>query len=66
MPGTVLESPAVALSFANCFWGRDDAGVEPLLNRMSNSKTTCDEVKAFYTGTLCLPGPSLHPLLTIP
>jgi len=28
----------VALSFANNFWGKDDAGVEPLLQRMLNAK----------------------------
>lgn len=38
------------MSFANNFWGKDDAGVEPLLQRMHNAKQTCDELKAFYTG----------------
>jgi len=42
--------PAVALSFANNFWGKEDAGVEPLLQRMHNAKQTCDELKSFYTG----------------
>ncbi|KAI9844772.1 MAG: hypothetical protein M1837_005305 [Sclerophora amabilis] len=37
------------MSFANNFWGRDDAGVHPLLERMHNAKVTSDEVKAFYT-----------------
>lgn len=50
MPGTVSEGPSVSLSFANNFWGKDDAGVEPLLQRMHNAKQTCDELKAFYTG----------------
>jgi hypothetical protein len=36
---------------ANNFWGKDDAGVTPLLDRMHNAKVTCDELKAFYTGT---------------
>jgi hypothetical protein len=35
---------------ANNFWGKDDAGVGPLLERMHNAKTTCDELKAFYSG----------------
>jgi len=36
---------------ANNFWGKDDAGVEPLIQRMANAKTTCDELKNFYSGT---------------
>lgn len=35
---------------ANNFWGKDDAGVNPLLERMQNAKVTCDELKAFYNG----------------
>jgi hypothetical protein len=50
MPGTVSDGPSVALSFANNFWGKDDAGVEPLLQRMLNAKQTSDELKSFYTG----------------
>ncbi|RKF64280.1 putative contractile ring protein imp2 [Erysiphe neolycopersici] len=49
MPGTISNAPTVALSFANNFWGKDDAGVEPLLQRMHNAKQTCDELKAFYS-----------------
>ncbi|KAJ9649479.1 formin-binding protein [Coniosporium tulheliwenetii] len=50
MPGTtVSEFPSVSLSFANNFWGKDDAGVSPLLDRMHNAKVTGDELKAFYT-----------------
>jgi hypothetical protein len=30
--------------------GKDDAGVNPLLERMHNAKQTCDELKAFYSG----------------
>ncbi|KAI9670818.1 MAG: hypothetical protein M1829_004707 [Trizodia sp. TS-e1964] len=48
MPGTVSDVPTVSLSFANNFWGKDDAGVHPLLERMHNAKVTCDELKAFY------------------
>lgn len=36
------------LAVANNFWGKDDAGVQPLLERMQNAKVTCDELKAFY------------------
>ena len=50
MPGTISDGPSVTMSFANNFWGRDDAGVDPLLQRMHNAKQTCDELKAFYTG----------------
>ena len=41
--------PTVSLSFSNMFWGLPaDIGVEPLLSRMQNAKTTCDELKSFY------------------
>ncbi|KIW08437.1 uncharacterized protein PV09_01340 [Verruconis gallopava] len=46
---TSSEPPSVPLSFSNNFWGKDDAGVAPLLERMHNAKTTCDELKAFYS-----------------
>lgn len=45
---------AITMSFANNFWGKDDAGVDPLLQRMSNAKQTCDELKSFYNGR-CVP-----------
>ncbi|EED19540.1 cell division control protein (Cdc15), putative [Talaromyces stipitatus ATCC 10500] len=48
MPGTTVDGPTVAMSFANNFWGKDDAGVIPLLERMHNAKVTCDEIKSFY------------------
>ncbi|KAH6894302.1 hypothetical protein B0T10DRAFT_399347 [Thelonectria olida] len=48
MPGSTADGPAVALSFANNFWGKDDAGVAPLINRMAGAKQTCDELRAFY------------------
>lgn len=43
------DPPSVSLSFANNFWGKDDAGVGPLLERMHNAKVTGDEMKSFYT-----------------
>lgn len=52
MPSAVSDGPSVALSFANNFWGKDDAGVDPLLSRMHNAKQTCDELKSFYQGML--------------
>ena len=39
------------MAVANNFWGKDDAGVQPLLERMQNAKVTCDELKAFYNST---------------
>ncbi|KAG9948412.1 hypothetical protein KCU85_g5097, partial [Aureobasidium melanogenum] len=51
MPATPASemAPSVSLSFANNFWGKEDAGVDPLLERMHNSKITSDELKSFYT-----------------
>ncbi|KAM4062870.1 putative adipose-regulatory protein (Seipin) domain-containing protein [Hirsutella rhossiliensis] len=49
MPAATADAPAVALSFANNFWGKDDAGVGPLLDRMQGAKQTCDELKSFYS-----------------
>lgn len=48
----MTEPPSVQLSFANNFWGKEDAGVSPLLERMHNAKVTGDELKAFYTGII--------------
>ncbi|KAI5788468.1 hypothetical protein EDC01DRAFT_660224 [Geopyxis carbonaria] len=47
MAGT--SEPTVALSFANNFWGKEDAGVGPMLQRMHDAKTTCEELKGFYS-----------------
>ncbi|KMU84972.1 hypothetical protein CIHG_02755 [Coccidioides immitis H538.4] len=52
MPGTITGIPSVSLSFANNFWGKDDAGVGPMMERMHNAKATCDELKSFYS-TAC-------------
>ncbi|EER26513.1 Variant SH3 domain containing protein [Coccidioides posadasii C735 delta SOWgp] len=49
MPGTITGIPSVSLSFANNFWGKDDAGVGPMMERMHNAKATCDELKSFYS-----------------
>ncbi|KAK4495787.1 hypothetical protein PRZ48_013055 [Zasmidium cellare] len=50
MPGiTGSDGPSVSLSFANNFWGKEDAGVGPLLDRMHTAKVTSDELKGFYT-----------------
>ncbi|KAJ5155506.1 hypothetical protein N7492_008309 [Penicillium capsulatum] len=49
MPGTVADGPSVSMSFANNFWGKEDAGLQPMLDRMHGSKVTSDELKAFYS-----------------
>lgn len=36
---------------ANNFWGRDDAGLQPMLDRVHGSKITNDELKVFYNST---------------
>ncbi|KAI1814226.1 hypothetical protein GGS20DRAFT_549534 [Poronia punctata] len=45
---SATEGPTVAISFANNFWGKDDAGVGPLLDRMACAKQTSDELRSFY------------------
>ncbi|KFY88987.1 hypothetical protein V498_06575 [Pseudogymnoascus sp. VKM F-4517 (FW-2822)] len=65
MPGTVSEGPSVALSFANNFWGKEDAGVNPLLERMHNAKQTCDELKAFYNARSSLEDEYARKLLAL-
>lgn len=48
------KSPEPVSSYtvvANNFWGKDDAGVGPMLERMHNAKVTSDELKSFYSGT---------------
>ena len=44
----------ILYAVSNNFWGKDDAGVDPLLSRMHNAKQTCDELKAFYAARLAL------------
>ena len=44
----IFKRMVLTLAVANNFWGKDDAGVQPLLERMHNAKVTCDELKAFY------------------
>lgn len=38
----------LTITVANNFWGKEDAGVSPLLTRMHNAKVTGDELKNFY------------------
>ncbi|KAF2458070.1 hypothetical protein BDY21DRAFT_320555 [Lineolata rhizophorae] len=65
MPGTVSETPQVPLSFANNFWGKDDAGVAPLLDRMHNAKVTCDELKSFYNARTAIEDEYSRKLLSL-
>ncbi|KAK5661976.1 hypothetical protein OQA88_10087 [Cercophora sp. LCS_1] len=65
MPAAVAEAPAVALSFANNFWGKDDAGVSPLLERMHAAKQTCDELRAFYSARASIEDEYARKLLSL-
>ena len=51
MSGTdlAIRHPVLIIAtVSNNFWGRDDAGVDPLLTRMQSAKTTSDELRSFY------------------
>ncbi|KAI9842256.1 MAG: hypothetical protein M1838_003196 [Thelocarpon superellum] len=65
MPGTIAEGPSVSLSFANNFWGKDDAGVHPLLERMHGAKVTSDELKAFYSARAAIEDDYARKLLAL-
>ncbi|KAI9803029.1 MAG: hypothetical protein M1825_002264 [Sarcosagium campestre] len=65
MPGTVSDGPTVSMSFANNFWGKEDAGVNPLLERMHNAKTTSDELKAFYSARAAIEDEYSRKLLSL-
>ncbi|CZT43072.1 probable proline-serine-threonine phosphatase-interacting protein 2 [Rhynchosporium secalis] len=65
MPSVVSEGPSVSMSFANNFWGKDDAGVDPLMQRMHNAKQTCDELKSFYTARSALEDEYARKLLSL-
>ncbi|KAI9825614.1 MAG: hypothetical protein M1832_000958 [Thelocarpon impressellum] len=65
MPGTASDGPTVSLSFANNFWGKDDAGVQPLLERMHDAKVTSDELKAFYTARAAIEDEYARKLLSL-
>lgn len=51
IPDTDSENATLV---ANNFWGKDDAGVTPMLERMHAAKQTCDELRSFYNGEACL------------
>ncbi|KAF2761014.1 putative cell division control protein [Pseudovirgaria hyperparasitica] len=62
---TATEPPSVSLSFANNFWGKDDAGVSPLLERMHNAKVTGDELKSFYAARAAIEDEYARKLLNL-
>ncbi|CAN6651527.1 hypothetical protein TRVA0_025S00782 [Trichomonascus vanleenenianus] len=35
-------------AFSNCFWSKDDSGVQALFHRMHEAKSTCDEISQFF------------------
>ncbi|KAK5008791.1 hypothetical protein LTR28_003505 [Elasticomyces elasticus] len=51
--------------FANNFWGKDDAGVSPLLERMHGAKVTGDELKSFYTARAAIEDDYARKLLNL-
>ncbi|KAF2262785.1 hypothetical protein CC78DRAFT_569516 [Lojkania enalia] len=61
----VSEPPSVSLSFANNFWGKDDAGVGPMLERMHNAKVTSDELKTFYAARAAIEDEYARKLLNL-
>ncbi|KAK7698281.1 formin-binding protein [Diaporthe eres] len=45
---TIKANVDRAHTVANNFWGKEDAGVPPMLERMHAAKQTCDELRSFY------------------
>ncbi|KAJ4413611.1 formin-binding protein [Gnomoniopsis sp. IMI 355080] len=62
---SATEGPTVTLSFANNFWGKEDAGVQPLLERMSAAKQTCDELRSFYAARASIEDEYARKLLSL-
>ncbi|KAJ9151248.1 SH3 domain-containing protein [Pleurostoma richardsiae] len=65
MPAVTNDAPSVALSFANNFWGKEDAGVGPLLERMHAAKVTSDELKSFYNARASIEDDYARKLLSL-
>lgn len=59
------EGPTVALSFANNFWGKEDAGVQPMIERMHAAKQTCDELRSFYAARASIEDEYARKLLSL-
>lgn len=48
-PGSLFTDLfSIGSAVANNFWGKEDAGVQPMLERMHAAKQTCDELRSFY------------------
>ncbi|TPX18864.1 uncharacterized protein E0L32_011479 [Thyridium curvatum] len=60
-----MDGPSVALSFANNFWGKEDAGVGPLLGRMAAAKSTNDELRSFYAARASIEDEYARKLLSL-
>lgn len=62
-PEDLLTDPFVLDStVANNFWGKEDAGVQPMLERMHAAKQTCDELRSFYNSKAPkIPSPEICP-----
>jgi hypothetical protein len=50
---------------ANNFWGKDDAGVGPMLDRMHNAKVANDELKNFYAARAAIEDEYARKLLNL-
>lgn len=50
---------------ANNFWGKDDAGVTPLLTRLHNAKISGDELHAFYAARAAIEADYAKKLLNL-
>ncbi|KAI9315355.1 hypothetical protein BX666DRAFT_1961896 [Dichotomocladium elegans] len=46
---TIAMAAQIPKTFANNFWGEDDAGYEVLMHKMTLAKKTCDDLKNFYS-----------------
>ncbi|ROV94135.1 hypothetical protein VPNG_09369 [Cytospora leucostoma] len=64
-PASEGQGPTVSLSFANNFWGKEDAGVQPMLERMHAAKQTCDELRSFYAARASIEDEYARKLLSL-
>ncbi|KAI7882609.1 hypothetical protein K492DRAFT_224267 [Lichtheimia hyalospora FSU 10163] len=44
----MTPSLSIPKTFANNFWGKEDAGYNVLMHKMNMAKKTCDDLKSFY------------------
>jgi hypothetical protein len=55
----------LTIAVANNFWGKDDAGVGPMLDRMHNAKVANDELKNFYAARAAIEDDYARKLLNL-